>query len=274
MISKMFPPLPLTEWQATRDSIQGYAQVVGKIRRAMTPHQRHWFHVNLRTAGLGLTTTPIRAGNITFEMLLDFTGHQLVISTSQGGWAEVDLDGQSAREFFDETVAALEDLGIEVNLDREQFSDQDGMYDPDMVEDFWQALSQIDLVIKEFLGQLRGRKGPVSLWPHHLDLAGLWFSGRLVPDKEPDDEEAADEQMNFGFSTGDGGIPDAYFYITAYPWPEGLETISLPSVAHWQTEGWQGAVLMYADLITAENPRQTLLGFLKTIQTAGAARMQ
>jgi hypothetical protein len=274
MIPKKFPPLPLNEWQATRNTIQGYAQVVGKIRRSMTPHQRHWFHVNLRTAGLGLTTTPIPAGSLAYEMMLDFTGHQLVISTSRGDWAEVDLDGQSAREFCDEVDSALEDIGISIEIDHMQFSNEDGTYDPDMVEDCWQAISQIDLVLKEFLGGLRGRKSPVSLWPHHFDLAGLWFSGRQVPDTDPDDEASADEQMNFGFSTGDVGIPDAYFYITAYPWPDGLEEIPLPAAARCQTEGWKGFIMMYADMIAMENPAETLLTFFKTVQSAGAARMK
>ena len=150
MVPKMFPPLPLAEWRETRDLIQGYAQVVGNIRRALTPPQRHWFHVCLRTSGLGLSSTPIRFENITFELLLDFSGHQLVISTSQGGWAEVDLDGHSALEFYDDIALALTDLGIEVKLDRDQFSDTDGTYDPDMVEDYWQALSQIDITDSPF----------------------------------------------------------------------------------------------------------------------------
>lgn len=274
MIPKMFPPLPLVEWQATRDSLMGYAQVVGKIRRAMTPYQRHWFHVNLRASALGLTTTPIQSGNIAFEMMLDFTGHQLVISTSQGDWAEVDLNGYSPREFCDDVVHALEDMGIDVSVDRDQFSDEDGTYDPDYVEDQWQVISQVDLVLKEFIGQVRGRKGPVSLWPHHYDLAVLWFSGRLVPGQDPDDEEVADEQMNFGFSTGDSGIPDAYFYITAYPWPDGLETISISSPARLQTNGWKGFVMRYAELITVDNPRETLLNFFQTVQKAGAERMR
>jgi hypothetical protein len=274
MNPKMFPPLPLDEWRATRDTIQGYTQVVGKIRRAMTPHQRHWFHINLRTAALGLTTTPIRNGNIAFELLLDFTGHQLVVSTSTGDWAEVDLDGQSAQEFCEEVTRALDEIGIAVDIDSEQFNDDDGTYDPDYVEDCWQALSQIDLVLKEFLGQLRGRKGPVSLWPHHFDLAGLWFTGRLVPDQDPDDEETADQQMNFGFSTGDEGIPEAYFYITAYPWPDGLENTTLPSPVRWHTQGWKGAVMTYADMIAADNPREALLDFLRTVQKAGAERMR
>jgi hypothetical protein len=274
MIPKMFPPLPVAERKATRDTIHGYAKVVGKIRRAMKPHQRHRFQVKFRTAGLGLTTTPIRYNTIAFELIMDFTGHQLVISTSQGNWAEVDMDGQSARDFCDEVLQALEDVGVEVDLDRKQFSEVDGTYDPDIVEDYWQALSQIDLVLKEFLGGVRGRKGPVSLWPHHIDLAGLWFSGRHVPGKDPEDEENADEQMNFGFSTGDEGIQDAYFYVTAYPWPDGLEETSLPAGARWQTDGWKGAVLMYAHLITADNPRQFLLDFFKTVHSAGADRMQ
>jgi len=272
--ARMFPPLPLNEWQPTRDSIQSYAQVVGKIRRTLTPHQRHWFHINLRTAALGLTTTPIQAGNISFDMLLDFSGHQLVISTSKGDWAEVDMDGQSARDFCDEVVHALEEMSIDVDLKYDQFSDEDGTYDPDMVEDCWQVLSQIDLVFKEFLGAINGRTGPVSLWPHHFDLAGLWFSGRQVPGVDPEDEESADEQMNFGFSTGDGGIPDAYFYITAYPWPDGLEDIPTPQLARRQTDGWKGFVMMYADLIAADNPREILLNFLQTIHKAGAERMK
>jgi hypothetical protein len=271
---KLFPPLPLAEWQETRNTIQGYAQVVGKIRRALTPPQKHWFHISLRTSALGLTTTPIPANNITFEMLLDFSGHQLVISTSQGDWAEVEMTGQSAREFCDEVLHALAEMGIEPEVDRKQFSNADGTYDPDMVEDCWQALSQIDLVLKEFIGGLSGRTGPVQLWPHHFDLAALWLSGRIVPGTDPADEEMADEQMNFGFSTGDGGIPDAYFYITAYPWPEGLEETALPDGARWQREGWKGAVMMYEELVTAEQPREKLLAFLQTVQEAGAERMQ
>ena len=43
---------------------------------------------------------------------------------------------------------------------------------------------------------------PVVLWPHHFGLAVLWFSGHPAPDQDPANAEYADEQMNFGFSTG------------------------------------------------------------------------
>jgi len=142
------------------------------------------------------------------------------------------------------------------------------------VEDYWQTLSQIDLLLKQFRGELREECSPVQIWPHHFDLSLVWFSGRLVPDVDPADAENADEQMAFGFSTGDEGIPEAYFYITAYPWPQGLTDVKLPDGASWQTEGWKGAVLTYEQLLEKEAPKDALLHFWRTVQAAGAALMR
>ncbi|MCI0397101.1 MAG: DUF5996 family protein [Chloroflexi bacterium] len=276
MTQPLFPPLPLAKWKATRDTIQSYAQVVGKVRRAMTPHQKHWSHISLRAATTGLTTTPMWGGDCTFELLLDFVGHQLVLTTSHGEWFEIDFDGQSAREFGEEVLDALDEVGVQPALDLNQFGDKRpaGDYDAEAVETFWQALSQVDQVFKQFKGELREETGPVQLWPHHFDLAVLWFSGRLVPGVDPADEEKADEQMNFGFSTGDEGIPNPYFYATAYPWPDGLEQTPLPAGATWHLTGWKGGLLMYDELVQAANPREKLLEFLRTAQQAGAAKMR
>jgi hypothetical protein len=79
--------------------------------------------------------------------------------------------------------------------------------------------------------------------------------------------------MNFGFSTGDDGIPDPYFYITAYPLPTGLVKTKLPPEASWHTLGWTGAVLPYAVLTNAEQPEQKLLGFLQHVHNAGSRSM-
>ena len=37
---------------------------------------------------------------------------------------------------------------------------------------------------------------------HKSQQVSKWFSGRLVPGQDPANAEYADEQMNFGFSTG------------------------------------------------------------------------
>ncbi len=269
-----FPPLSLNTWQPTRETIAHYAQVVGKVRRAMTPPQKHWWHVSLRTAAAGLTTTPVPAGSKTFELLLDFTHHRLLMTTSHGERRDFRLAGQSVHAFKNELLETLAELAIYPEIDHDLFIDQSvGTYDQTAVAAFWHALSQIDATLKEFRAGFRGESSPVQLWPHHFDLGVNWFSGRLVPDQDPDDPEWSDEQMNFGFSTGDGGIPDPYFYVTAYPTPDGWNETKLPSGAYWQTEGWTGAVLPYSVLAGSEDGKSLLLTFLRSLQKSAAALM-
>ncbi len=55
-----------------------------------------------------------------------------------------------------------------------------------------------------------------------------WFSGRLVHNIDTNDENQTDEQMSFGFSTGDKKIPRPYFYAIAYPTPHGFIGSTLP----------------------------------------------
>jgi len=275
MSANRFSPLPLAEWRATRDTIQTYARLAGKVRRALTPRQKHWWHISLRTTATGLTTTPIPAGPFTFEILLDLATHRLVITTSQGDVWHRPLAGASAAEFCADTLTALERLGIQPHIDRDLFADSaPGTYDRDAVERFWQTLSQVDVLLKQFKGGLRGETSPVQLWPHHFDLAMVWFSGRLVPGVDPEEEEWADEQMNFGFSTGDEDIPDPYFYVTAYPLPDALPETLLPEDVTWQSEGFEGAVLMHESLVAAKDPGQKLLNYWRVVQRAGARLME
>jgi hypothetical protein len=275
MSQNKFPPLIPAGLNPTHNTIRGYAQVLGKIRRALTPRQKHWWHVSLRLTATGLTTTPIPAGDFTFEMRLDFTTHQLVIKTSRGDEYRQPLRGQSVAVFCEDTLAALARFGIAPEIDRSLFTDTTpGTYNPTVAAQYWQALSQMDIVFKQFKGELRQETGPVQLWPHHMDLALLWFSGRLVPDQDPDDEEYSDEQMNFGFSPGDEGIPEPYFYITAYPTPDGFADTPLPEDAYWHTTGFTGAILKYTSLVDADAPAEKLLTYLRTVQQAGASLMQ
>lgn len=275
LANSLFPPLALDSWQETRDTIRGYALLTSKIRRELTPPSKHWWHISLHVASAGLTTTPIPAGQKTFELLLDFTHHRLLVTTSHGERHDFPLNGQSRKAFKEQTLATLAGLGIELQIDDDLFtSDEPGVYDETAVFDYWQALSQIDSVLKEFRGGFRGESSPVNFWPHHFDLAVNWFSGRLVPDQDPDDPDWSDEQMNFGFSTGDEGTPKPYFYATAYPQPDGWLDTPLPTEAYWQSEGWSGAVLLYEQVSTSPDGRELLLDFLKTLQAAGDDLMQ
>ena len=270
-----FPPLPLAAWQATKRTLHGYAQVLGEVRAALSARQKHSSHRSLRVAAAGLTTTPIPYGAVTFELLLDLGNHRLVITSSRGGSAALPLRGQPAGELYDAVAAALAQMGVPAPVDRAKFAQfGPGEYDPAAMERFWLALTQVDGLLKRFKGELRGETGDAQFWPHGLDLAMLWFSGRLIPGKDPNSPRDADEQMNFGFSTGDGGIPEPYFYATAYPLPAALPGLALPEGVVWHNQGWQGAVLRYATLVEDPEAGERLVNYWRVVQRAGMEQMR
>ena len=275
MTLPQFPSLPLGTWQATRDTIRSYAHIIGTVRRVLTPAQKHYWHLSLKTNATGFTTTPILVNGASVELQIDFVNHMLHIQTSRGEKWSQRLTGQSPAQFCAEVLGVLGNLGIDANEVRSEFPDNaPGAYDSEAVARYWQALAQIDGLLNQFKGKQRRETSPVQLWPHHFDMSLVWFSGRLVPETDPTDADYSDEQMAFGFSTGDEGIPEPYFYITAYPLPEGLAETDLPDDAVWHTEGFTGAAMMYTALVDADNPTEKLLNFWRTLQAAGEALMQ
>jgi hypothetical protein len=269
------PDIALAEWRDTRDTLHQYARLAGKIRAAMTPRHKHWRHITLHTGATGLTTTPMPANVKVLELLLDCTRHCFTLTSSYGEEQSVQLQGRSIRGVRDDLVAALSRMGASPTFDRDAFSDATPLaYDTDAATRFWRAFAWIDGVFKRFKGGLREESGPVHVFPHHFDLSVKWFSGRLVPGADKADEESADELMTFGFHTGDASVPDAYFYITAYPLPQELVDMSLPTGAYWHTEGFSGAVMRYETVRAAADPAAALLNFLRNVQAAGARAMQ
>ncbi|MES9828360.1 MAG: DUF5996 family protein [Candidatus Thiodiazotropha sp.] len=179
------PALALSAWRPTRDTLHQYARIVSKVRSHFMPKSKHCWHITLSVYTHGLTTTPFPVGAQNYELILDLVAHRLVLSGSDGRLSSLPLAGQSAARICRWIIAA--------------------------VESYRQAINWVDVAFKAFTGGLREEASPVQLFPHHFDLALNWFSGRLVPGVDPADAEHADEQMNFGFVTGDESIPDAYF---------------------------------------------------------------
>lgn len=275
MAQNGFPLLALADWRATRDTLHGYARVLGAIRGALTPKQKHWWHISLRVSPGGLTTTEIPADKSRFELWLDLSAHRLTVQVDRAEAARVPLGAHSSADLGRQIITALENAGIRPNIDKTRLGDDTpALYDRAAVGRYWQALQRIDAILKRFQEKLDPNTSAVQLWPHHFDLAVAWFSGRRVPGTDPANEEASEEQMTFGFSTGDDDIPHPYFYVTAYPSPASWEKMKLPPDAIWHTRGWTGAVLPYAALTGIEQPEQKLLGFLLQVHGTGRRLMK
>ena len=96
---ELFPPIPLGQWQDTKETLHRFCQIVGKIRLAAGVRRNHWWNVPFHLTGRGITTRPMGLvdGNPIFTIDFDFVGHQLVVSTVDGRTSAFPLAGCSTR---------------------------------------------------------------------------------------------------------------------------------------------------------------------------------
>jgi len=283
----LFPPLPIEEWEDTKNTLHLFFQIVGKIRLSLFPKTNHWWHVTLYLSPRGITTRPIPYVNITFEIEFDFIDHKLVIKTSDGKVKSFDIDTLSVSDFYKSVFSTLSDLGIDCSIKPVPYdvpfsntpfeSDTEhSSYDKEYVSRYWRIMIQINSVFEEFRAGFTGKSTPVHLYWHHADLAVTRFSGKRAPDLEggtaADREAYSHEVISFGFWAGDDSVRAPAFYSYTYPEPEGLSGEPLmPEQAVWNTEGAGAmAVLMYDDVRVSDDPIQAILDIMESAYSAGS----
>ena len=271
-----FPQLDETDIVDTRNALHGYARILGNYLKICRPKRKHWWHASLRPSLNGLTTGVVHA-DIDFELELDLRQSQLCGRTSDGANFKAALQGQSAAEIARLTADFLLANGLSKNLVPENaIGDEETAgvaYSAEHALSLYLTLNSVSAVMAECRAGIPEETSPIQLWPHHFDLSMLWLPGEKIAGQDPDNEEYSDKQMNFGFTFGDDGIPEPYFYVTAYPLPDGFPSLRLPAGTRWHTEGFNGAVLRYRSLIESSDPNAYLLDLWNGLLSAGREQM-
>jgi hypothetical protein len=283
--STSWPSLPLAEWKDTYATLHMWTQIVGKVRLVLGPPINHFWGVTFSVSSRGLTTSPIPYANKTFEITFDFIAHSLDITTSRGETHSFRLRPRTVAEFYAEFMDALHSLGIDVKIwpmpvevprpVRFTLDEAHSAYDPEYAHRFWQVLVSVDTVLKEFRSRFIGKCSPVHFFWGSFDLCVTRFSGRRAPerpDADPVTREAySHEAISVGFWPGDGELfKNAAFYAYAAPEPPGLkERQVLPKLAFYSKEKSE-FFLMYEDVRSSVNPRQSLLDFCQSTYEAAA----
>ena len=277
MTTHNFPELNPEEIVATRDAVHVYAQVIGDWRTSCLAHRKHWWQITVRPSVRGLTTGMIQA-RIDFELELDLKADRLLAHVAGGGTLSEPLGGRSGRDLAGVVASFLTDQGIDPGLipadkKRESFEVTADGYSVDTAESLGAALRSINSAMASFRAPIAEETSPIQIFPHHFDLAMLWLPGEKIPGQDPANEEMSDKQMNFGFAFGDAGIPEPYFYVTAYPLPDALPGLDLPDGTAWQSDGFSGAVLLYRRLLEETNPEEYLVNLWSGLLAAGRQHM-
>jgi Family of unknown function (DUF5996) len=284
-----WPALDYAAWRETRDTLQLWTQIVGKIRLLHTPWLNHAWHVALYVTARGLTTSPIAQGSRYFEIQFDFIEHELTLAVSDGSVRRLPLRPQSVADFYKAIRAALDELGISTAIsDRPceiagatDFSEDRShcTYDADYAQRFWRVLLQADRVLKLFRTGFLGKCSPVHFFWGSFDLAVTRFSGRRAPpftgtapgvSADIMREAYSHEVSSAGFWPGGNGIEYPAFYAYAYPAAAGFRERSVQPDAAFFSEPLGEFLLPYDAVRTAADPDAALLSFLQSTYRAAA----
>ena len=283
-----WPSLPLAAWQDTYATLHMWTQIIGKIRLQQCSPVNHWWHVPLYVTVRGLSTSPIPYRGQSFAITFDFLAHALQIETSWGARQVLELRPMSVATFYHETMAALSEAGITVQIwpvpvevpDPIPFEQDEvhAAYDPDYAQRFWRILVKTHHVLMDFRGQFLGKVSPAHFFWGGFDLAMTRFSGRRAPEHPgvpslPDfvtHEAYSHEVSSVGFWPGGNGVEEPVFYAYAYPEPAGFSNYPVEPKGAYYHHTLREFVLPYELVRTSDAPAALLMGFLRSSYAAAA----
>ncbi|MDH3712259.1 MAG: DUF5996 family protein [Gammaproteobacteria bacterium] len=269
-----FPTIPDSPaFTSTRDALHAYSRILGDWAAHCRTRRKHWWHGSVRLALHGLSSGVI-CHSVDFQLDLDVRDSQFRVQTANGSCLVQALHGQTpaslaeaARDFLGANGIAPEHMPAprEDAAHARTYVD----FSPEHARTIGYVWRAVLTALERLRNELREETSPLQLWPHHFDISLLWLPGELIHGQDPDNEEYADKQMNFGFTLGDTGIGEPYFYITAHPLPDALQATPLPEGSYWNTSSFTGAALLYKTLLRQSDPQTYLLELWRIMVHAG-----
>lgn len=285
--STTLPSLPLEAWIDTQTSLHMWAQIVGKIRLALSPMINHWWQTTLYLTARGMTTSSIPYGTEVFQIDFDFIDHLLHIQSSSGARQSLPLAARPVADFYRDVMEALHSMGVKIKIwtmpveveERIPFEEDQihTAYNREYARRFWQVLLQTDRVMKIFRGRFCGKASPVHFFWGSFDLAASRFSGRRAPimdkayhvAKYVMQEAYADEVSSIGFWPG-AGLGEPAFYAYIYPEPPGYAQYQVEPAQAFYHPDLKEFILPYETVRNSGVWDELLLSFFQTTYEAGA----
>ena len=270
--------LDVSQWAPTKQSLHLSAQMLGKIRVALSPPQPNWMFTALYLSPRGLTTGTIPCGDSSIECAMDIFDSVIKVSKSDGRTRTIPFaPARCVADVYADLTAALEALDVEcfispvpqevpdtVPLDQDR---RPRGYDPAAALRWFHAYTAIAGTFERWRSRFFGRSG-VQVWWGAFDVALMLFSGKRVA--PPTDRgylmkyDLDAQLMNVGLYLGDETTAP-FFYGYIYPEPPGATALPMrPPGAAWSTQlkEW---VLPYDDVRAASDPEAAVRAFIDAI---------
>jgi len=226
-------------WEKTRDSLHQIAQALGAIGAVCADPLPNELHFSLDVAAQGVSTRIMRCGG---ELCFDFDTLQL--SFVRGGCKVFTLDaaGQSQLSLMRRLLVIFGDCGYGIQPSMKHINaEQIFEIDRGLVAAYFSALNGVYTALARFRAKLSGTMTPLVLWPHHFDLAFIWFP-------RPQADEQSAPQIAYGFSPFSPGLEKPYLYAYAWSASTGYLRMPLQAPAQAVADVYTGLYAAYDDL--------------------------
>jgi hypothetical protein len=276
-----WPAVDYEGWSATCDTLHMHTQVLGKLAVELAPPEPQLQHSALRLTPRGWETPELPApdGSGSFGVALDLRRHEALVEHADGRAARIPLTpNRPVADVTQDVLKAVADVAgrVEINAKPQEVPwetplDQDvehATYDAGRVETYFEAATQVALVLREFRAPFRGRASPVNAWWGAFDIALQLFNGKPA---EPPAEDFISrnggdaEQIALTWWPGDWRYPRAALVGYAHPAPDGFSDAELqPEAAHWD-EDLGEFVLDWNEIRSAPDPHGLALEFCHSL---------
>ncbi len=278
MTHNIWPTWDMEAWAPTKKSFHLYAQMLGKLRVALSPSQPNWMFTALALSARGLTTGPMPWRGTSIEASLDVFSSELIVERSNGETRRVALvPVRTVAEIYAELQSALRALEVECTVSPipQELPDttpldedhRPAIYEPHAVQRWLCAATAAASFFDGWRAHFFGRTG-IQVWWGALDVSLMLFNGKHAA--PPTDRgyimkyDLDAEMMNVGLFFGDEQTAP-FFYGYIFPQPPGADALPIaPASASWSgtMKEW---VLPYEAVRTAAEPAAELRAFLEAI---------
>lgn len=276
--NSVWPALDSGAWAATKRSFHVYAQMLGKMRLALSPSQPNWMFTALALSAHGITTGPMPWQGGSVESSIDVFSSEMIVERSDGTSRRIALTpARTVAETYAELHHALEALGVECTISPIPQEVEDvtpfphdarpALYDPEAIRRWFSAATATAGLFDIWRAHFFGRTG-IQVWWGALDVSLVLFNGRHVA--PPTDRgyimkyDLDAEMMNVGLFFGDEKTPPV-FYGYIFPQPPGAENLSISQAGATWSQAVKEWVLPYETVRTAADPAAELRAFLDSM---------
>lgn len=258
--------VPPSELREARLQLHWAAQILAAVGNALVSHETDDRHASLEAVFVGErgvlagmpteTPEPIRAA-------LDLEALEVVLLDGKAPIHSVKLDGRG----LDEAVALVaEALGAaagtappSLSLPDYEMPDHPIRTGAGFRGGGTAAFRELSLWFANAAAKLGVLEGPARVWPHHFDIAVL-------------ENVDSERSLNTGLSPGDEHYEEPYFYVSPWPYPDGVDPEALASgKGRWHREGFLAAVLTGSEIVasgSAADQEKTVDAFLEEARAA------